>query len=223
MGFEAAYQAWLQKHIRSCTGERRNRLERGHGHGERMFLMRIWYALVGNFDFLHPEYEVRDWRGNPYYLDLVWICGTLKLVIEIKGYGPHVQRTDRIRYRRELNREIYLQVMGYRIIAVPYDELEENPEMILGFFRALLSPLMTLADKKEDYTLIEREILRLAARWDGPLRPIDVVNEAKVCRRTAVKYLKLLCDKGRLQPHLSAGEAIRVCSYGYIPSLHQEW
>lgn len=219
MGFEQAHQAWLEQHIRSCTGERRNRLERGHGHGERLFLMRIWYALVGNFDYLHPEYEVRDWRGNPYYLDLVWICGKLKLVIEIKGYGPHVQRTDRIRYRRELNREIYLQVMGYRVIVVPYDELEDNPEMILGFFRALLSPLMTLADKKEEYSLIEREILRLAMRWDGPIRPIDVVKETGISRKTVVKYMKLLSDRGRLRPFGSIENASKVCFYEYIPSM----
>ena len=185
--------------------------------------MRIWYALVGNFDYLHPEYEVKDWRGNPYYLDLVWICGTLKLVIEIKGYGPHVQRTDRIRYRRELNREIYLQVMGYRIIVIPYDELEENPEMILGFFRALLSPLMALADNKEDYSLIEREILRLAMRWDGPIRPIDVVKETGVGHRKAVQTLNLLCDRGKLRPDLTSNKVSRVCRYSLVPSLSNTW
>ncbi|MFS0726058.1 hypothetical protein [Paenibacillus sp. 1P07SE] len=223
MGFEEAHKAWLEMHKRMCTGERRSRLERGHGHGERLFAKQIWYELVGNFDNLHPEYEVLDWRGSPYFLDLVWICGKLKLVIEIKGFGPHVQNTDRIRYRRELNREIYLQVLGYRVIVVPYDELEANPEVIRGFFKALLAQLMVLTEKTEQYTLIEREILRLAARGTKPVRPIDVVKETGIGHRKAVRILKSLCDRGQLRPDIIGGKDTRICRYTLTPSLTNDW
>lgn len=64
MGFVTAHQAWLDKHVQSREGERKGRLERGHGHGERLFLEKVWWPLFGHFDHLHPEYEVADWRGQ---------------------------------------------------------------------------------------------------------------------------------------------------------------
>lgn len=118
MGFDIMHQHWLEKHLHCRSGERRSRLERGHGHGERLFLERVWWTVFGNFNKLHPEYEVKDWRGHPYFLDFVWLKGNLKFGFEIKGYGSHVQNTDRIRYRRELNREIFLQSLGFRIVSI---------------------------------------------------------------------------------------------------------
>jgi len=52
-------------------------------------------AAFRHFDDLHPEYEVIDWRGHPYFVDFVRIRGQLRFAFEIKGYGPHVQHADR--------------------------------------------------------------------------------------------------------------------------------
>jgi len=95
MGFEDMHAQWLNAHMKRRTGERRSRLQRGHGHGERLFLERVWWPLFGHFDDLHPEYEVIDWRGHPYFVDFVRIRGQLRFAFEIKGYGPHVQHADR--------------------------------------------------------------------------------------------------------------------------------
>ncbi|MFD2876002.1 RAP domain-containing protein [Paenibacillus rhizoplanae] len=75
-------------------------------------------------------------------MDFVWKPGQVKFAIEIKGYGPHVQNTDRTRYRQELNRETYLQIAGYRVIAVPYDDLESAPEQTISLLKALLTPCL---------------------------------------------------------------------------------
>ncbi|MNJ24078.1 hypothetical protein D3C77_184820 [compost metagenome] len=64
MTFVEAHTAFIQDHLSRRIGERRSRLERGHGHGEVLFAENIWWPLKGNFDDLHPEYEVLDWRGS---------------------------------------------------------------------------------------------------------------------------------------------------------------
>ncbi|WP_317972567.1 hypothetical protein [Paenibacillus sp. CCS19] len=145
MRFIEEHAKWLQHHLKSRSGERKGRLERGHGHGETMFLERVWWPVFGNLDDLHPEYEVCDWRGRPYFLDLVWMPGDgrCKFAFEIKGFGPHVQQTDRIRYRQELNRETYLHVLGYKVIAIPYDDLAEQPDLTISLIKMLLSPYLS--------------------------------------------------------------------------------
>ncbi|KUP21507.1 hypothetical protein [Paenibacillus sp. DMB5] len=220
MGFVDEHEKWLSRHKRRRTGERLDRLERGHGHGEKLFAERVWWPLFGHFNHLHPEYEVSDWRGRPYFVDYVWKPGQVKFAIEIKGYGPHVQNTDRTRYRQELNRETYLQIAGYRVVAVPYDDLESAPELTISLLKALLlSSLLTNADNESGkYSRMEREILRLAERSDGIIRPVDLVNGLAADPKTIKRHITQLCEKGRLKP-LRAHGSNRVCRYEYIHSM----
>ncbi|CAH1209890.1 hypothetical protein PAECIP111892_03338 [Paenibacillus auburnensis] len=220
MGFTEEHQKWLDRHKRRRTGERLDRLERGHGHGERMFVERVWWPIFGHLDDLHPEYEVSDWRGRPYFVDLVWKPGQVKFAIEIKGYGPHVQHTDRTRYRQELNRETYLQIAGYRVVSVPYDDLESMPELTISLFKSLLIPylLKNPDGERSQYTRLEKDILRMAAHSNGLIRPVDLVNELGVNPRTIRKFMKQLCNKGKFRP-LPAEGSNRICRYEYIHSL----
>lgn len=95
MTFEKSHADFIQNHLQRRTGERRGRLERGHREAERLFCRNIWWPLQGDFDDLHPEFEVLDWRGLSYFCDFVWLTRTVKLIIEIKGFGPHVRDMDR--------------------------------------------------------------------------------------------------------------------------------
>lgn len=69
MGFAEEHHQWLEYHKKRRTGER---LDRGHRHGEQMFVERVWWPIFGHMDNLHPEYDVSDWRDRPYFVDLVW-------------------------------------------------------------------------------------------------------------------------------------------------------
>ncbi|MBP2113262.1 RAP domain-containing protein [Paenibacillus silagei] len=220
MGFAEEHQRWLGYHKKCRTGERLDRLDRGHRHGEQMFVERVWWPIFGKLDDLHPEYEVADWRGRPYFVDFVWKPGQVKFAIEIKGYGPHVQNTDRTRYRQELNRETYLQIAGYRVIAIPYDDLESAPEQTISLLKAVLTPslLKTSSEGSSQFTRIERDILRMASRMNGMIRPVDVVEGLGVNRRTARKYINILCEKGKFKPVL-AQDSSRVCRYELIHSF----
>ncbi|HBS46719.1 MAG TPA: hypothetical protein DEA91_23695, partial [Paenibacillus sp.] len=93
----------------------------------------------------------------------------VKFAFEVKGYGPHVQNTDRTRYRQELNRETYLQIAGYRVVAIPYDDLDSSPELTITLLRSLLMPYLTI-EEKEEFSRLERDILRIAVRSNGCIR-----------------------------------------------------
>lgn len=224
MGYTEEHSRWLNDHLTRRTGERRGRLERGHGHGERMFAEKVWWPIMGNFNDLHPEYEVADLRDRPYFVDFVWKPGRVKFAFEVKGYGPHVQNTDRTRYRQELNRETYLQIAGYRVVAIPYDDLEASPELTISLLRSLLMPYLALKPEEQEYSRLERDILQIAVRSNGCVRPVDLVRGLGIHPRTARKGLNTLCDKGKFNPVVSK-ESGRVCKYEYIHSFqdNQLW
>lgn len=144
MGFEAEHEIWLQEHMKRRTGERLDALRRGHGYGNRLFVERIWWPLVGHFDGLHPEYEVKDWRGRSYYADFMWEVGTVRIVFEIMDYGSH--GTDRTKYRMDLNRGLFLQSQGFLIYYIALDEMKENPSFILSSLRSILAPYLSVVE-----------------------------------------------------------------------------
>jgi hypothetical protein len=220
VGFEVMHEQWLMSHLRRRSGERKSRLERGHGHGERLFLKRVWWPLFGQFDHLHPEYEVADWRGQPYFVDFAWIRGTCKFAFEIKGYGPHVQHADRTRYRRELNRETFLQTLGFRVVSIPYDDLEESLETTKFLLKSLLAPYLA-SEGISRLTLVEREVLKFSMLAGRPVRPADIVRELSINHRTAVKVLKRLCDMGKLRPIASSASG-RITRYEWVRSLEDQ-
>lgn len=222
MAFAEEHEKWLKKHLRGRKGEHRSRLQRGHGHGERLFLEQVWWPMMGSLEYLHPEYEVVDWRGNPFYIDLVWKRGATWFAFEIKGYGPHVQNTDRIRYRRELNRETFLQVLGYRVVSIPYDELEEKPQLIASLLQSLLAPHLATNTQEQRLSRLERELLHMVYRSNKAIRPIDVMKAFQINHRTAIKYLKMLGDKGKLSP-VKSGKGIRIISYELVRSEYNRY
>ena len=142
----------------------------------------------------------------------------------MKGYGPHVQNMDRTRYRQELNRETFLQIAGFRVVAVPYDDLEENPELTISLLRSLLTPCYGMIAERESFTRLECEIIRVAIRWDGFIRPTDWVRELGINQRSVMRNVKTLCEKWKLRPIIT-GNSSRICRYEYVHSLkdNQLW
>lgn len=196
MNFEEAHFEFIQQHLRKRTGERRGRLDRGHQAAEKLFCKNVWWPLQRSFNHLHPEYEVLDWRGRSFFCDFAWITQMVKLIIEIKGYGPHVRDMDRQKYCKELNRETFLSGMGFQVISFAYDDVAYRPELSITLLRLVLSRFQSSAAPKNKGTVTEQEILRLAYTLAHPLRPKDVANHLQINHRTAVKSLQSLCTKG---------------------------
>ncbi|MBD2844793.1 hypothetical protein IDH44_06285 [Paenibacillus sp. IB182496] len=214
--YEQAHSVWLEHHLTRRTGERRDRLARGHGHGEQLFLETIWWPIRRSLDDLHPEYEVLDWRGRPYYADFAWLPGQWKVIWEIKGYGPHVREMDRRRYCEELNRETFLQALGFRVVSIAYDDLAHRPEAVQSLIRLFISRYLPEQPLMNAQSLIQRETLLLAHRLGRAVRPRDVELQLAVNHRTAVRCLQQLCASGHMRPSRPK-QGTRICSY--TPSI----
>ncbi|XEC95339.1 hypothetical protein AB6A23_01805 [Paenibacillus tarimensis] len=89
--FNKTHSEFLTKHLKQSTGNRLKRLqtENGHGHAEKAFMRTVWWPVFHHFDGLEPEYELRDFKDGVRFLDFAYISGSMKLAIEIDGYGPH--------------------------------------------------------------------------------------------------------------------------------------
>ncbi len=221
MGFEMEHEQWLSDHLKRRKGERLDALKRGHGYGNRLFVERIWWPLAGHFYGLHPEYEVKDWRGRSYFVDILWEVGATRIGFEIMDFGSH--GTDRSKYRRDLNRGLFLQSQVCTVLYISLDELKENPSFILSTLRSILYPYLS-ADKtvkttaKGTYSRIERELMRASIRHNRVLRPADAARELELHTMTIIKYCRMLVDKGKFRP-VARGASQRITSYEYIGTL----
>ncbi|HEX7057255.1 MAG TPA: hypothetical protein VF260_08700 [Bacilli bacterium] len=218
MDYAKAHAEFIGRHAANRTGERRNRLERGHSHAEQLFLKNVWWPLRGDFQDLHPEYEVLDWRGRSYFADLAWLPGHVKLLIEIKGYSSHVRDMDRQKFCNELNRETFLYAMGYHVISFAYDDVEQRPELCISLLRMALSRHQPEARPVSLSRLAEKELALLAIQLARPIRPMDVKRHFQIDHRTAVRMLRKLCEKGWLKPS-PRGKGERVVRYELVPNV----
>lgn len=217
MSFEAVYEQWINDHLKRRKGERLDALRRGHGFGNRLFAEKIWWQLVGHFDGLHPEYEVKDWRGRSYFVDLMWIVGMVRIAFEIMDYGSH--GTDRTKYRQDFNRGLYLQSQNCTVYYISFDELKENPEFVLASMRSALNTYLLAGDKTiGTYSKVERDLMRCAIRHNRKLRPSAAAKELELHNMTVVKYCGLLVKKGKFRA-IAKGASRRVTSYEYIGTL----
>lgn len=210
MQFQAEYDKFINHHISRRKGERRGRLERGHQHAETLFLKNVWWPIQHDFDHLHPEYEITDWRGRSYFGDFAYLPPGLKLIIEIKGYGPHVQDMNRQKYCDELNRELFIQTLGFRIISFAYDDVKERPDTCIFMLRMLLSRYKPSEEKLSKAKLAEKEVVVLALTRSNLIRPKDVEDHLNMTHRSAVKLLRSLVDQRKFEMVLSGkGEKVR--------------
>ncbi|MGO4495851.1 DUF559 domain-containing protein [Paenibacillus sp. 2RAB27] len=219
MNYEDMHAVWIQNHLDRRTGERRGRLERGHREAEKLFCQGVWWELRGHFDELHPEFEVLDWRGRSYFCDFAWLTKFVKLIIEIKGYGPHVRDMDRQKYCNELNRETFLAAMGYQVISFSYDDVANRPDLCITLLRMLISRFQAITSPVSLDNVMEREIVRLAYTLAQPIRPIDVRTHLDINYRSTVRVLQSLCDKGWFIPHAGA-EGKHVLRYELVKRDH---
>ncbi|MNZ96632.1 hypothetical protein D3C78_1158330 [compost metagenome] len=220
MRFEAEHEKWIRRHLSKRQGERRDALRRGHGYGNRMFVEKIWWPLMGHFTGLHPEYEVRDWRGRSYFVDFMWILGGHLFAFEIMDYGSH--GTDRTKYRMDLNRGLFLQSQGCYFMTIALDELKENPLFISNMLQNILAPYLTATTERggnvvHKFGKIERDLMRLAIRQHRVVRPAKAARELELHKETVIKYCRNLVDKGKFRA-VPAGMSGKIYKYEYLGS-----
>ncbi len=84
--FEDMHAAFIKDHLANRNGERKGRLQRGHQYAEKLLLRHVWWPLFGNFDHLHPEYEIYDWNRKSQFLDFAFITPFGRFGIECDGF-----------------------------------------------------------------------------------------------------------------------------------------
>lgn len=221
MSYEVEHDKWLRRHLTKRHGERRDALKRGNGYGNRMFTEKIWWLLLGHFNGLHPEYEVKDWRGRSYFVDFMWIVNGHLFVFEIMDYGSHGK--DRTKYRMDLNRGLFLQSLGCHYIEISLDELKANPSFIISMLQSILAPYLTATTQKNGGVLhkfkkIERQLMRVAVRQNRIIRPAKAAKELELHKETVIKYCRILVDKGKFRA-VPSGATGRVYQYEYLGSI----
>ncbi|WP_078547902.1 hypothetical protein [Litchfieldia alkalitelluris] len=210
MGFEEEYQIFMNAHLQARTGERLRRLEEGHKHAEMLFLKQVWWPLFHHFRYLHPEYEVNDFQDDKRYLDFAYIRPTIRICLEIDGYGPHLKNISRWRFSDSLERQNQLVIDGWTVIRFSYDQVSENPRRCQQIVQQVIG--RSLGDELNQTTLslVEKEVLRLAARKGEPISPIEVEKYLKLSDKTVKKVLTQLVNKQMLIP---ASGIVRIRSY----------
>lgn len=221
MSFQMEHEKWISDHLRRRRGERLDALKRGHGYGNRLFVEQIWWPLAGHFHGLHPEYEVKDWRGRSYFVDFMWVIGGIRIIFEVMDFGSH--GTDRTKYRRDLNRGLFLQAQDCSVYYISLDELKENPSFILSALRNILSPYIAaeFGVKRrvlKPYSKIERDLMRAAIRHNRVIRPAEAARELELHTMTVIKYCRLLVEKGKFRA-VPRGVSGRVIYYEYVGSI----
>jgi hypothetical protein len=226
MSFEIEHNKWIKWHMSRRRGERKDALKRGHGYGNQMFAEKIWWPLTGHFDDLHPEFEVMDWRGRSYFVDFMWILGTLRFAIEIMDYGSHGK--DRTKYRMDLNRALFLQSQQCHFIAISLDEMKENPSFIQSILRNMWASYFAFGviqteQHAQHYNKIERLLMRYAIRNNRIIRPPAAAKELELHKQSVIKYCRGLVCKGKLSA-VPAGMSGRIYRYEYVGSIQGlEW
>jgi len=197
--FKQQYDAWLQSQIMQEKNHRRRELlEKGLSRGTEDFLREIWYPVVGNFDHLYPEWEVRDLGGGYRYLDLAYLPpGGMKGDIEIQDYRSHARDLDTRRFKDLCRRQSMLSLDGWIFLPVAYLSIKEEPEFCKQLVLSFVGKFLSMeTDGRMDW--LEAETVRYASRVLRPFAPGELAAHLRVTVRHARKILHRLADAGHL-------------------------
>lgn len=210
MSFVHAHQEWINQHEMKRHGERLRRLTEGHGHAERMFLEHVWWPAFGDFEHLHPEYEIQDFRDGSRFLDFAYLRGHLRLAVEIDGYGPHHQKMSRNQFSDQWIRQNHLIIDGWKVLRFSYDDVHTRPRMCVQLLQQFMGKWVSRGPEKIGLiSAEEKEIIRMAIRLNRSFIPQEVCILLNVKQEKARKLLRNLVDKNFLIPEGHGVERIR--------------
>ncbi|MDR7075701.1 very-short-patch-repair endonuclease [Neobacillus niacini] len=210
MGFEEEYQTFLNTHLQARTGERLRRLQEGHNQAEMLFLKQVWWPSFSHFRYLHPEYEVDDFKDGKRYLDFAYIRPAIRICLEVDGYGPHLKNISRWQFSDNLERQNQLVIDGWTVIRFSYDQVNEKPRRCQQIVQQVIGRCLGDELDQTSLSFLEKEVLRLAIRKGEAISPIEVEKYLKLSDKTLKKVLSQLVDKKMLIP---ASGIRRVRSY----------
>jgi hypothetical protein len=192
--FKKDYEMWMQKQIdQEKNHRRRELLQKGLSHGSVELLRSIWYPVVGNFDHLYPEWEVRDFHNGYRYLDMAYLPGETKGDIEVHDYASHARDLDTRRFKDLCRRQSLLSLDDWIFLPIAYLSIREEPEfckqLVLSFIGKFLS-----FDVDARLDCLEAETVRYARRLLRPFTPMELAKHLRVTDRCARMVLHRLVE-----------------------------
>lgn len=221
MGFEIEYESFIRSHVQVRNGERLRRLQEGHKLAEKLFLEQVWWPLFYQFSYLHPEYEVNDFKDGKKYLDFAYIRPAIKICFEIDGYGPHLKSISRWQFSDNLERQNQLVIDGWIVIRFSFDQVKDHPRRCQQIVQQVMGRWLGNEQELDSLTLAEKEVLRLAIRKGVAITPQEVIKLLNLSDKTVRKILTQLVHKKKLIP--ATGTA-RIRSYRLCEQVkHPDW
>lgn len=202
MSYEEVYENWLHDHLKRRVGENKRRLLEGHSHEGQLSLQKVWYPAFSKFDYLHPEYEIVDFRDGKRYLDFSYIRSPFRLAIEIDGFNTHAAGINRWQFSDHLVRQNHLVIDEWNVLRFSYHDVRDKPRMCIQilqqYFGARLGSAADADSSADD--ILEKEIIRYALQLDRPIRPINIEKLLQIGqKRTKTILLRMLSTKNLIK------------------------
>lgn len=214
MHFAEKYEQFLNNHMRRREGNRLLRLKEGHGHGEKQLLQKVWWPAIGNFDYLHPEYEVSDFRDGVRYLDFAYIRPPFRINLEIDGFGTHGGNIDRWKFADNLLRQNHLVLDGWKVIRLAYEYIEQKPRLCQQIIQQMMGRWFAEQQPRINLSAQERDVVRIAARLGRPVAVKDIRNHLQIGENFARRLLQRLMEAGIMKS--VGGGSQRIHFYGLV-------
>lgn len=216
--FDESYQNWINQQIAVEKNPRRREfLSKGLSRGTIDFLRIIWFPVIGNFDHLYPEYEIRDFNNNYRYLDLAYLPGNAKGCIEIQDYRSHARDIDVSRFKDLCMKQSLLALDDWLFLPVAYLSIRDDPgvckQLTLSFIGKFLSSSIV-----SNLNWAEAETLRFARRLLRPFTANELSPHLRLSGQQTRKVLHQLVSRQML---VVASGKLRYRSY-QLPETFNE-
>jgi len=219
--FESHYAQWMEEQRKTRTGEALRRLNEGHGHNEKLFADKIWYPAIGNFAFLHAEYEVGSHWGSSFYLDFAYIRPPYLLQWEIDDFSSHAKNMTRREFVYERDRQNHMVIDDWKVFRIPLDVINDHPRRYQQFVLQVIGKLYgSERSTGPVLSLKQREIMRLAIRLQRPFTPMEVCVQLGIGNRSARDLLHQLVRLGLLDVAFGNVRARSYCLTSLGASLY---
>lgn len=178
---------------------------------------------MGNFDHLHPEYEIHDWNRRSQFLDFAFLPQNGgRIGIECDGFQSHIKDMDREKFSHALNRDSFLTGMGWKMLHFSFDDIQKRPEVCRMLLQLSLGPMMIDASNHVTRSKLspeEKEVLRTAWRLGRSIRPKDVRDKYGFSHRKCSSLLQSLVEKHLLRAITVGTYRCKYETIGDFPEL----
>ncbi len=197
--FDLVYGQWLAEQIKMEPNPRRRELlSKGLSHGTETFLRTIWFPAIGNFDFLYPEFEVRDMNNGCRYLDLAYLPGGgAKGCIEIQDYRTHARDVEAGRFKDLCLKQALLALDDWVFLPIAYLSIRDDPAVCKQLTLAFVGRFLSIS-VPPGLGWGQAEILRFARRLARPFMPKELAVHLQISERQTRHLLRQLVEQGSL-------------------------